>query len=329
MPFLSIVSGCFNEEENVAEFHDRVTRTMERELPEYNYEIIMIDNASTDSTVARLKAIAARDSRLKIIVNNRNFGITRSGYHAFLQASGDAVIVMVSDLQDPPEMLPELVSKWKEGYDIALAQKTKSQESPLFFAIRRLYYKVADRLSEIKLIENVTGFGIYDRKVVEEIRKLGDPYPYFRGLISDLGFSIALIPFTQPRRKRGITKNNLYSLFDFAMLGITSHSKVPLRLATFSGFFLGVAGFLLACAYLVYKLVYWHSFHPGVAPVLIGLLLFSGIQLIFTGILGEYIGAIHTQVLRRPPVVERERVNFEPRTQAAGAGVEPRTERNC
>jgi glycosyltransferase involved in cell wall biosynthesis len=317
MKHLSIVSGCFNEEDNVQEFYDRITHTMRSQLPQYEYEIILIDNASTDGTVARIRQIAACDQRVKLIVNNRNFGIVRSGYHAFLQATGDAVIVLVSDLQDPPEMLPELVRKWEEGYDIALAQKTQSEEFPLFFLARRAYYALVNRLSEVNLIENVTGFGIYDRKVVDEIRRIGDPYPYFRGLICELGFRIALVPFTQPRRKRGFSKNSLYTLYDLAMLGITNHSKIPLRVATFSGFCLSLFSFLIACVYLVYKLLFWDSFQLGTAPVVIGLFFFGAVQLFFIGILGEYIGAIYTQVLRRPPVIERERVNFGPARRSA------------
>jgi len=311
MPFLSIISGCYNEEDNVDELYERVTTTLREQLPDYEYEMIMIDNASTDGTVSHLKQIAAQDARFKVIVNNRNFGISRSGYHAFLQAKGEAVIVLVSDLQDPPEMIPEFVRKWREGYDVALAQKTKSEEFPLFFMMRKAYYRLVDRLSEVRLIENVTGFGIYDRRVVEEIRKLGDPYPYFRGLLSDLGFRIALIPFTQPTRKRGISKNNFYTLYDFAMLGITNHSKIPLRLATFSGFCLGFFSLLVAFCYFIYKLLFWNSFQVGTAPLVIGLFFFGAVQLFFIGVVGEYIGAIHTQVLHRPPVVERERVNFE------------------
>jgi len=310
MPFLSIVSGCYNEEDNVDELYERVTKTLREKLPEYEYEMIMIDNASTDGTLSHLKAIAARDPRFKIIVDNRIFGITRSGYHAFLQAKGDAVVVLVSDLQDPPEMIPEFVGKWRNGYDVALAQKTSSDEFLLFFLLRKAYYRLVDRLSEVRLIENVTGFGIYDRKVVEEIRRLGDPHPYFRGLLSDLGFRIALIPFTQPTRKRGISKNNFYTLYDFAMLGITNHSKVPLRLATFAGFCIGSFSLLVAFVYFVYKLLFWNSFRVGTAPLVIGLFFFGAVQLFFIGVIGEYIGAIHTQVLHRPPVVERERVNF-------------------
>lgn len=311
MSLLSIVSGCYNEEANVNELYERVTRTLQDKLPEYDYEMIMIDNASTDNTVAHLKAIAARDPRFKIIVNNRNFGITRSGYHAFLQAKGDAVVVLVSDLQDPPEMIPDFVAKWREGYDVALAQKIQSQEFRLFFLLRKTYYRLLDRLSEVRLIENVTGFGIYDRRVVEVIRTVGDPHPYFRGLLSDLGFRIALIPFTQPVRKRGISKNNFYSLYDFAMLGLTNHSKVPLRLATFCGFCISLASLFVAFVYFVYKLLFWNSFRVGTAPLVIGLFFFGAVQLFFIGILGEYIGAIHTQVLHRPPVIERERINFE------------------
>jgi glycosyltransferase involved in cell wall biosynthesis len=311
MPFISLVSGCLNEEENVRELYERVIRVFERDLPGYAFEYILIDNASTDNTVAILKDIAAADPRIKIIVNNRNFGHIRSGYHAILQASGEAVIALASDLQDPPEMIPEFVRKWEEGYKIVLAQKTNTEESPLFWAVRNLYYNAIGRLSEIELVKNATGFGLYDHSVIEDIRQIGDPYPYFRGLICELGYSRALIPFTQPARKRGFTKNNFYTLYDMAMLGITNHSKVPLRLATFGGFCVGAFSFLVALAYLVYKLLFWNEFQLGTAPLVVGLFFFGAVQLFFIGILGEYIGSIYTQVLRRPPVIERERINFD------------------
>jgi polyisoprenyl-phosphate glycosyltransferase len=311
MPFVSVVTGCYNEEENVHELYDRVCRVFRDELPGYGFEFIFIDNASQDRTVAVLKEIASVDKRVKIVVNNRNFGHIRSGYHGLLQARGEAIVAMASDLQDPPELIPQFLRKWEEGYKIVLAQKCGTAESSLVSLVRKFYYRIITKLSETPLVKDVTGFGLYDRKVIDDIRCIGDPYPYFRGLICDLGYQRALIPFTQPVRKRGITKNNFYTLYDIAMLGITNHSKVPLRIATFSGFCLGTLSFVVAFAYLIYKLIFWNSFQLGTAPVAIGLFFFAAVQLFFIGILGEYIGAIHTQVLKRPPVIEKERINFE------------------
>lgn len=311
MTFLSIVTGCYNEEDNIPELYERICKTFADELPGYTFELIVIDNASTDNTVEVLKGIASKDKRVKIIVNNRNFGHIRSGYHAFLQAQGEAVIALVSDLQDPPEMIPLFVKKWEEGFKIVLAQKTNSEESPLFFFIRRIYYDIIHSLSEVELVKNATGFGLYDRRVVEDIRRINDPYPYFRGLICDLGYERALIPFTQPARTRGFTKNNWYTLWDMAMLGITNHSKVPLRLATFAGFLVGGFSFFVALVYLIYKLFFWSSFQVGTAPLVIGMFFIGAVQLVFIGLLGEYIGSIHTQVLRRPLVFEKERINFD------------------
>ena len=311
MRFISIVMGCYNEEENLPEVYQRVTRVMAEQLPDYSYELIVIDNASTDRSVDVLRQLCNTDKRVKVIVNTRNFGHIRSPYHALLNATGDAAIIMASDLQDPPEMIPDFVAKWEEGFKIVLAQKTNSKESYLFWLVRKAYYKLISRLSEIELIKNATGFGLYDRQVLDSIRDIDDPYPYFRGLICELGYSRTLIPFEQPARKRGFTKNNLYTLYDNAMLGITNHSKVPLRLATFLGFCLAGVSFMIAFAYLVYKLLFWSEFQLGTAPVIIGIFFFGAIQLFFIGILGEYIGSIQTQVLRRPRVVERERINFD------------------
>jgi polyisoprenyl-phosphate glycosyltransferase len=311
MAFISVVSGAFNEEDNVEELYQRIVRVFVEQLPEHTFEIVVADNASTDQTVAVLKRLAAQDKRLKIIVNNRNFGHIRSGYHAMLQAGGDAVIAMASDLQDPPEMIPQFVRKWEEGHKIVLAQKVNTEESPAFATVRRAYYAIVGRLSEIELVDNATGFGLYDRRVMEDIRRINDPYPYFRGLICDLGYDRALIPFTQPARKRGLTKNNFYTLWDIGMLGITNHSKVPLRLATFVGFGVGLLSFVVALVYLVLKLLFWSSFQLGTAPLVVGMFFIGAVQLVFVGLLGEYIGSIHTQVLRRPPVIERERINFD------------------
>jgi glycosyltransferase involved in cell wall biosynthesis len=228
-----------------------------------------------------------------------------------LQARGEAIVALASDLEDPPELIPQFVHKWEQGYKIVLAQKRNSEEFALFYLVRKLYYRVVTRLSETELVKDATGFGLYDRRVIEDIRKIGDPYPYLRGLICDLGYSRYLIPFDKPVRKRGFTKNNFYTLYDMAMLGITNHSKVPLRLATFCGFGVGIVSFLVALGYLVYKLIFWSRFSVGMAPVVFGIFFLGAVQLFFIGILGEYIGAIHTQVLRRPPVIERERINFD------------------
>ena len=311
MPLLSVIAGCFNEAENVREFYERVSGVFSRDLPKYDFEIILIDNRSTDNTVALLKEIGQRDRRLKIIVNNRNFGPLRSTTHAFLQAKGDAVIAMASDLQDPPEMFPEFVKRWEQGSKIVLAQKVNTQDSFFLLLARKWYYRIIATLSNVVLDKNVTGFGLYDRRVVEDIRKLDDAQPYIRGLICDLGYERALVPFAQPGRKRGISKMNFYPLWDLAMLGITNHSKIPIRLATFAGLVISGLSFLISAGYLIYKLLYWNSFQMGVAPLVIGMFFLGAVQLVFIGVLGEYIGSIHTQVVRRPLVIERERVNFD------------------
>ena len=310
MKLLSVVTACYNEEENVEEIYSRVRQVI-KSLRRYRYEHIFIDNASRDGTVRILKEIARRDRNVKVIVNTRNFGHIRSPYHALLQARGDAVISIVADLQDPPDMIRDFVRKWEEGFKIVVGVKKESEESAAVFAFRKLYYRLIGRLSEIELIPNFTGFGLYDKRVIEVLRAVDDPYPYFRGLICDIGFEQARIPYDQPRRKRGITKNNFYTLYDLAILGITNHSKVPLRLATMLGFLLGALSLLIALGYLVYKLLYWNSFSVGIAPIVISVLFFSSVQLFFIGIIGEYIGAVHTQILKRPLVVEKERVNFD------------------
>jgi glycosyltransferase involved in cell wall biosynthesis len=306
---ISIVTPCYNEEENINELCRRISAVMAK-LP-YEYEHICIDNNSTDETVQHLKAMALEDKRLKIIINARNFGHIRSPHHGILQANGDAVILLAADLQDPPEMIPEFIAKWEAGYKTVMATKPESVESALMFRIRQIYYRTITNISEVPLIQNATGAGLYDRIVVEVLRQINDPYPYFRGLVCEIGFPIATVPFTQPRRKRGISKNNFYTLWDIGMLGFTNHSKVPLRLATFIGMGIGALSFFIGMAYLVYKLLFWDSFQVGTAPLVIGLFFIGAVQLFFLGIVGEYVGAIHTQVLRRPLVTERERINFD------------------
>jgi polyisoprenyl-phosphate glycosyltransferase len=306
---ISVVAGCYNEQDNVEELYSQVKAVFD-ELERYEFEMIFIDNASRDNTVPILRKLAENDKRVKVIVNARNFGAIRSGFYALTQAGGDAVIAMASDLQDPPRLIKEFVDKWEAGYKIVIAVKADSNESRLFYLLRTAYYNTVKRLADIELTPHSTGFGLYDKQVIDILRGLDDPYPYFRGLISDIGFESAKIPFTQPKRYRGLTKNNFYTLYDLAMLGLTSHSKVPLRLAAMLGFAMSLISLLVAIGYFIYKLVNWYSFPIGQAPIIIGLFLFSSVQLFFIGILGEYIGAIHTQVLRRPLVVEKERINF-------------------
>jgi glycosyltransferase involved in cell wall biosynthesis len=309
-PLISVVTPCFNEEDNVEPLYERIKAAF-ASLPDFQYEHVFVDNDSSDRTVERIKAIARHDRALKLIVNNRNFGHIRSPLHAFFQVSGDAVIVMASDLQDPPELIPQYVHKWAEGFKVVIGVKPKSRESRWMAQLRRSYYAFVGWISDVPLIPNFTGFGLYDREVVDAVREIDDRYPYFRGLIADLGYPRAEIPFLQPRRERGITKNNFYTLYDNAMLGITNHSKVPLRVATFCGFLLSLLSLCVAIGYLIAKLLYWNSFALGTVPLVVGVFFLGAVQLFFIGILGEYIGAIHTQVHKRPLVTEKERVNFD------------------
>lgn len=307
---ISIVTPCYNEEGNVGDLYQQVKAIFET-LPAYRYEHIFIDNSSRDKTVNELKMLAEYDRNVKVIVNSRNFGHIRSPYYALLQAKGDAIISLVADLQDPPELIRDFLKKWEEGFKIVIGVKPKSQESKLMFLVRRMGYSFINRMADIKLIPNFTGFGLYDKQIINILQDYDDPYPYFRGMIADIGFDIAEIPYNQPVRKRGLTKNNLYSLYDIGMLGITSYSKIPLRLATMAGFFLSIISLFLSAVFLILKCIFWNSFSAGTAPILIGLFFFSSVQLFFIGLLGEYIASINTRVMKRPLVVERERINFE------------------
>jgi glycosyltransferase involved in cell wall biosynthesis len=311
MKLISIVTPCYNEVENVDELYSRL-RKIRDSLPEYRFEHLFIDNASTDDTVSRIKEMAAKDPAVRLIVNARNFGHVRSPYHGVLQTAGDAVVCMASDLQDPPELIPEMIRAWEGGYRVVAGVKRESHESRMMWLLRSIYYRVARKMADVPLLEHFTGFGLYDRSVIEIMKQLQDPYPYFRGLIVEIGFDIFRIPYEQPARKRGITKNNFYTLYDLAMLGVTSHSKIPIRLATMAGFALSIISFLISLTYLILKLVLWDRFQLGTAPLLIGVFFFGSVQIFFIGLIGEYIAAIHTQVMRRPLVIERERVNFDP-----------------
>jgi polyisoprenyl-phosphate glycosyltransferase len=311
MKTISVVTPCFNEEGNVREVYERVRDLMVR-LEKYRYEHIFIDNASRDTTFAVLREIAATDSNVKVIRNARNFGHVRSPMHALLQTCGDAVIILMSDLQDPPEVLAELLEQWENGIPIVIAVKHRSREAAPMFLVRKLFYRLVNRLADdIETYENFTGFGLYDRQVIDLVRQFGDPYPYFRGMIAEIGLPHTEVLYEQQRRKSGKSKNNFYTLYDLAMLGITKLSKVPLRLVTFSGFAGSLFSLLGGLGYFAYKLLFWHQFTLGIAPIAIGMFFLGSLQLLFMGVIGEYIGNIHTQVHNRPLVVERERLNFQ------------------
>ena len=304
---VGLVLPCYNEEGNIDELYERLEKVFDG-LPDYTFELLFIDNASTDATTEKIRAIVARDPRVKMIVNARNFGHIRSPFHAFLESGGDCVIGMCTDLQDPPELIPEFLAQWERGASMVLGKKRTSEESPVFFALRGLYYKLARAMAEVALLEHVTGFGLYDRRVIEIMRSFADPYPYSRGLIAEIGLPYVTIPYDQPLRKRGITKNNLYTLFDMALLGITSHSKVPLRAATLAGFLLSGLSLLVAVGFLILKLTAWYSLPAGYAPAVIGIFFLGSVQIFLIGLVGEYVGAVLTQVRKRPLVVERERL---------------------
>jgi glycosyltransferase involved in cell wall biosynthesis len=309
---ISIFTACYNEEDNVADLIEAVKNIFQT-LPQYTYEHVFIDNCSSDQTVAILRKIAAVNKTVKVIVNARNFGHIRSPYHGMMQCKGDAVISLVADFQDPPEMIPKFLEKWEEGNKIVIGVKSHSKENPIMFSIRKSFYALLARASDSDAapVQNFTGFGLYDQQFIGILRSLEDPYPYFRGLITELGFARYEIPYVQPLRKSGKTKNNFFTLYDMAMLGFVNHSKLPLRLSAFIGFVTSILSFLIALTYLILKLVYWEGFELGIAPLVIGVFFFSSVQLFFIGIIGEYIGAIHTQVRKRPFVVEKERINFE------------------
>lgn len=310
MKLITVVTACYNEEDNIALVYQKV-RDIFASLPNYRYEHLFIDNASEDRTASILKKIAASNKNVKVIINTRNFGHIRSPSHALREAKGDAVISIVADLQDPPEMILQFIKKWEEGYKVVVGVKPSAAENPFKASLRRLCYRGFSKLSSVKQIRNFTGFGLYDKAFMDAYRELNDAYPYFRGIVADIGYEVAEIPYHQPKRQRGITKNNFFTLYDMAILALTNYSKTPIRLMTLIGFILGTLSFITACIFLILKLFLWHSFATGIAPILIGIFFFSSVQLFFMGIIGEYIAAIQTQALNRPLVFEKERINFD------------------
>lgn len=309
MRHISVMTPCYNEEGNIMNIYQAVKEQFDK-LPQYTYEHIFVDNCSTDKSREILRALAKKDKNVKVILNARNFGPNRSGTYGMFQGTGDALICIVCDLQDPPEMIPTFLEKWEEGYKVVLGQKTKSKENPIMFQIRKLYYKIMSALSETEHLENVTGYGLFDKEVLEMIEWMDDPDPYIRGLVTQLGYKYCLVEYTQQERKVGKSSYNFNKYFDFAITGLTHVSKKPLRMATLLGFAMSGISFAFAIVYLVLKLVHWYDFDMGTAPILIGMFLLGSIQLAFIGVIGEYIGAILTKVTKRPMVVEEERINF-------------------
>ena len=309
MTLISIVIPCYNEVENVEELYRQVQQVL-LGLERYTFEMLFIDNASTDGTVEVLRRLAAADGNLKVIVNARNFGQIRSPYHAIFQARGDAVITMCADLQDPPSLLPQFIQKWEEGYKVVAGVKSQSQETPALYLLRTMYYRTLRRLADVDLIDNFTGFGLYDRQVVETLRTLNDPYPYFRGLIAELGYARATIEYVQARRGEASPRTTSTPCTTWPCWASPAIRSLPLRLATMLGFVSSALSILVAIFYFVYKLLFWSNFELGLAPLVVGIFFFSSVQLFFLGIVGEYVGAIYTQILRRPLVIEKERINL-------------------
>ena len=311
MKKISITIPCYNEEENVYPLHDALVEMFERDLPNYEYELLYIDNCSSDRTRELLKELGKQDKHVKAILNAKNFGQFNSPYYGMMQTTGDCTILMAADFQDPVEMVPKYVAEWEKGYKIVIGRKTSSKESSIVYHLRSLYYKIIKKFSEVEQIEHFTGFGLYDKDFMDVLRNLKDPTPFLRGIVAELGYKRKEIPYEQPQRRAGKTHNNWYSLYDAAMLSFTSYTKIGLRLATFIGIFVGALSFIIAIVYLIMKLVLWDTFTAGMAPVIIGMFFLGSVQLFFLGFMGEYILSMNQRIMNRPLVIEEERINFE------------------
>ena len=308
MKKISIVTPTFNEEENIKRLCSEIK--VEAESLNYDYEHIIIDNSSSDKTIDILREIAAKDKNVKIIINSRNYGHIKSPFYGVMQATGDACILMVSDFQEPIYLISKYIKKWENGAKIVLGQKNISEENNFIFSLRKLFYTLLNKISETELSINTTGTGLFDKEVIDRLKKINDPYPYFRGLISEVGFDIETIKFDQPLRKLGKTKNNFFTLYDLAMLGVVKHSRMPLRIMTLLGFISSFGCLFVAIIYLILKLIFWNSFELGSAPTIIGIFTISSIQIMLLGLLGEYIGVILMHQRNMPLVIEKERINF-------------------
>ena len=318
MKTISIVVPCYNEEENVQAMADALRDTFRQQLKEYRYEIIFIDNDSSDRTRDIIRTLCSEDKGIKGIFNAKNFGQFNSPYYAMLQSTGDCTILMAADFQDPVEMIPRFVLEWEYGYKIVIGIKSASQENKLMYWLRGCYYKMIKKLSDVEQIEQFTGFGLYDKDFIQVLRDLDDPTPFLRGIVAELGYRRKEIPYTQPRRRAGKTSNNFYRLYDAAMLSITSYTKAGLRLATIFGSFCSLVSIIVAFVYLVMKLLYWDRFPAGMAPLLIGMCFLGSVQIFFIGMVGEYVLSINQRVMKRPLVVEEERLNFGPERKENG-----------
>lgn len=308
---ISVMIPCYNEEENARPIYEAVRDEILKNLPEYNYEILFIDNKSKDNTRAVIEEICKEDKNVKAIFNSKNFGQFNSPYYGILNTTGDCTVTICADFQDPVELIPVFVREWEKGYKIVIGRKTKSQENKLVYFLRGCYYKIIRKMSSVEMIEQFTGFGLYDKSFVDTMRNLNDPIPFIRGIVAELGPERKEVEYEQPKRRAGKTSNNWYSLFDAAMLSFTSYTKVGMRVAEFFGFFIAAISFLIGLGFLIAKLVCWNSFAAGYAPIIITVFFMGGIQLAFLGFIGEYILSINTRVMNRPLVIEEKRINFE------------------
>ena len=314
---ISILVPTYNEEENVIPLAEAVVDIFKKELmPKYQYELVFIDNDSTDDTRNRIRSLCSQDPNIKAIFNAKNFGQFNSPYYGLQQTTGDCVILLCADFQDPIEMIPKFVREWENGYKIVIGQKTTSKENKLMYFLRSIYYKLIKKMSEVEQIEHFTGFGLYDRSFVNVMRDLKDPTPFLRGIVAELGWKRKEIPYEQQKRRFGKTKNNFYKLYDAAMLSFTSYTKIGLRLATFMGFFVAGISFLVAIFYVVCKFVFWESYDMGMASIAVGLFFLGAVQLIFIGLIGEYILSMNQRIMNRPLVIEEERINFDDKKES-------------
>ena len=300
----------FNEEENVEAIGHAVIEEIEKSLPQYDYELVFIDNCSKDRTQELIRKLCHENDKIRAIFNSKNFGQFNSPYYGMLQTTGDCTITICADFQDPIELIPKFVHEWENGYKIVIGIKNKSKENRFIYFLRTCYYKLIKKISDVELIEHFTGFGLYDKSFIETLRNLNDPTPFLRGIVAELGPRRKEIPYEQQRRRAGKTHNNFYTLYDAAMLSFTSYTKIGLRLATFVGSIVAIISFIIGLIYLVLKLIYWNEFVAGMAPILIGMFFLGALQIFFIGLLGEYILAINARTMKRPLVVEEERINF-------------------
>jgi len=311
MKKISVVVPTYNEQENVVPLSEAIISELNTNCSRYDYELIFIDNDSTDNTRPLLRNLAKENSKIKCIFNAKNFGQFNSPYYGLLQSTGDCTILVCADFQDPIDMIPKFVREWEEGYKIVIGQKTSSKENPIMYWLRSIYYKTIKRFSDVEQIEHFTGFGLYDKSFIEVLRDLKDPTPFLRGIVAELGFRRKEIPYEQQKRRAGKTSNNFYRLYDAAMLSFTSYTKVGLRMATFLGFAVAAISVVVALVYLVLKLIYWNRFDAGQAPLLLSMLFIGAVVLIFLGLMGEYILTMNARIMNRPLVIEEERLNFE------------------